>query len=195
MVLYPLTDKLGVRWGSHLREFPAARPIVTMTAGLPPDSSAVKPVIEPAQDGTWVLKMRSVQATASGVPRQRAFYATAGRRASLGVHTASVRDFERSVEEDEARLHREVRMFDLHARQAVDLGQRRLRRAERPAAPSMIGGWSEGIISVDGTPTPIRSARIGDRGWIGWWTSGDYIIEVQSNAVPASQISMTHHRS
>jgi hypothetical protein len=86
-------------------------------------------------------------------------------------------------------------MFDLHARQAVGLRQRRLRYAEKPGALPVIGDWSEGSISVDGTPAVIRSARVGDHGWIGWWSSNDQIIEVQSDAVPASQIALIYHRN
>lgn len=195
VVLYPLANRLGGRWASHPGDLPPARRVPEMTEGLPPDSSAVEPVIEPALDGPWVVRTRSVQATASGVPRQWAFYTTAGHRASLGIRTASVRDAERSVEEDETRLRREVGMFDVHARQGVELSRRRLRPEKRPAALPVIGTWSEGSIRVDGAPIPIRSARVGDRGWIGWWASGDQVIEVQSDAVPASQIALIYHRS
>lgn len=185
-----------------------------MATGLSSGSPAVKPVIEPAQDGAWILKMRSVQATSSGVPRQRAFYTAAAREARLVIHTASVRDCERTLEEDEARLRRDVSLFNSRASQAegprrlglgqrllelalpgLVLGQPRLRRAERPAAPPAAGDWSEGSISVNGKPTPIRAARISGRGWVGWWTSGDQIVEVQSDAVPADDISLIHHHS
>jgi hypothetical protein len=102
--------------------------------GLPPDSSAVKSVIEPAQDGTWVLRMRSMQASVSGVPSQWAFSTAAGREASLGIHTAPVREFERSVEEDEGRLRRQVRLFDRQGGRrpgATTAGRRQTRRAAR----------------------------------------------------------------
>jgi hypothetical protein len=190
-----------------------ARRVPEVAEGLPADPSAVKPVIEPTQDGAWILKMRSVQATSSGVPQQWAFYTAAGGQARLVIHTASVRDCEGTLEEDDARLRRDVGLLDAQASQAdglrqlglgrLGLGLGRLgplarprpRRAERPAAPPVTGDWSDGSISVNGAPTPIREARRSSRGWIGWWTSGDQIVEVQSDAVPASDISLVRHRS
>jgi hypothetical protein len=194
MVLYQLVSRVDGLRRSLLDEYPPAKRIIQVTEGLAPDSSAVTPLIEPVQDGTWVLKMRSVRATASGVPRQWAFYIAVGREASLGVHTASVRDVTRSVEEDRERLRREVGLFDSHVRQVVRLEQLRLRRAKKPATLPEIGEWHEDSINVDGAPTLIRSARIGDRGRIGWWVSGDHIIEIQSDAVPASQMSLSYHQ-
>jgi hypothetical protein len=208
-----------------------ARRVPEVAEGLPADPSAVKPVIEPTQDGAWILKMRSVQATSSGVPQQWAFYTAAGGEASLVIHTASVRDCEGTLEEDDARLRRDVGLLDAQASQTDGLRQLGLgrlgleplglgrlgplrlgplgplglglgplarprpRRAERPAAPPVTGDWSDGSISVNGAPTPIREARRSSRGWIGWWTSGDQIVEVQSDAVPASDISLVRHRS
>lgn len=195
MVLYPLMNRFGDRRRSHLGEFPPAKRLPEMSVGLPANSSAVTSVIEPAQDGTWVLRMRSIQATTSGVPRQWAFYTAVGRIASLGIHTACVRDCERSVEEDEDRLRREARMFDLHTREATGLSQGRLRHAGKPAALPVISDWSEGSIRVGGTPILIRSARLGDRGWIGWWRSDGLVIKVQSDAVPASQIALITYRN
>jgi hypothetical protein len=179
-----------------------ARRVPEVAEGLPSDPSAVTSVIEPAQDGAWILKMRSVQATSSGVPQQWAFYTAAGSEARLVIHTASVRDCERTLEEDDARLRRDVSLFDSQAGQADGLRQRGLgrlaqprpRRAAGPAAPPATGEWSAGSISVDGAPTPIREARRSGQGWIGWWTSGDQIVEVQSDAVPASDISLVHNR-
>jgi hypothetical protein len=190
MVFYPLMSKLSRQRGIQLGDIPPERHIPEITFGLSRRSSDLATVIEPAQDETWVLRMRSVQATVCGAPRKWALYTTINPGASLRISTASTCDIERSVEEDEARLRREVRMFDLQSRQAVGLAQRRLRNAGAPDVLSVVGDWSEDTVSVDGRSTATRSARVGDSGWIAWWSADGQIIEMQSNAVPPSQIPL-----
>jgi len=61
----------------RLRKAAAVTEVQTRTEGLPRDGAAIKPVIEPAHDGTWVLKARKVKSRPSGVPEQQALYASA----------------------------------------------------------------------------------------------------------------------
>jgi hypothetical protein len=166
-----------------------ARPVPDPDDGVPLDPSVVKAVIEPAPLGSWILKMRSVQAAMSGSPAQWAFYAAARGEAHLAIHTASAKDCERSLEQDGARLLRDVRMFDVQARQGMELAPR-LQRGLSPRADPTVGSWFDETISVDGAPALIRSARVGDRGWIGYFTCGDQVIEIHGDAVPASQIAL-----
>ncbi len=170
-----------------------AGPVPDPVDALPLDP-AVAPVIEPAPPGSWVLKMRSVQATASGSPRQWAFYAAASGEAHLAIHTASAKDCDQSLEQDEARLRRDISMFDVQARRGMDLAHRRERGRPFRAEPEL-GSWSDESIAVDGAPTLIRSARVGDHGLAGYFARGDQVIEIHSHALPASQIALVQVRA
>lgn len=167
--------------------FEDARHVGAIAVGLPADPGAVAPVVQPVDDGAWLLKARSVDASMSGVPRQQAFYTAVGREAALFIHTASVLDFQRSVEEDAARLHREVLRFSVQSANSPGLG---VRSPVRVAELSAGDAWSAGSISVDGTETAIRSTRLGEHGWIGWWVSDGRLTEIMSDVVPPSQISL-----
>lgn len=172
----------------------SAQPIPDPVDPLPLDPSAVRPVVEPAWPGSWVLKARSVQATVSGSSRQWAFYAAASGQPHLAIHTTSAKDCVRSLEEDEARLRRDVSMFHVQARQGMNLAHRLERQRPSRAEPE-IGSWSDETITVDGAPALIRSARVGDRGWAGFFGCGDQVIEIHSDALPPSQISLVQARA
>lgn len=171
-----------------------ARPVPDPVDALPLDPSAVRPLIEPVPPRSWVLKMRSVQATASGCPRQWAFYAAASGEAHLAIHTAAAKDCERSLEQDQARLRRDITMFDVQARQGMDLADRLAQRRPLRAEPEL-GSWSDESLTVDGAPALIRAARVGDRGLAGYFARGDQVIEIHSDALPASQIALVQFRA
>jgi hypothetical protein len=189
MTFYALTSRPGRRRRRQQSEIPPARPVPDPTDVFPLDPSAVRPVIEPAPLGSWVLKMRSVQATMSGSPRQWAFYTAASREAHLAIHTASAKDCERSLEQDDVRLRRDVSMFDMQAKQGMELTHRR-RRGHPSRAEPAVGSWSDETITVDGAPARLRSARVGDRAWIGYFTLGEQVIEIHGDALPASQLAL-----
>jgi hypothetical protein len=170
------------------------RPVPEPVDGLPLDPSAVRPVVEPVPPGSWVLKMRSIQATVSGSGRQWAFYAAASGEAHLAIHTAAAADCERTLEQDDGRLRRDVRMFDVQARQGMGLAHR-LEHGPASRAGPEIGSWSDETITVDGAPMLIRSAGVGDRGWAGYFAFGDQVIEIHSDALPARQLALTEARA
>jgi hypothetical protein len=166
-----------------------ARPVPDPVDGLPLDPSAVRPVVEPAQPGSWVLKMRSIQATVSGSVRQWTFYTAASGGAHLAIHAASVKDCERSLEQDAARLRRDARMFDVQASLGMGLAHR-LQHERRSRPEPEVGSWSDETINVDGAPVLIRYAPVGDRGWAGYFARGDQVIEIHSDALSANQIAL-----
>jgi hypothetical protein len=189
MTFRPLRSGPGGRRQRRQSSSVPARPVPDPANGVPLDPSAVKSVIEPAPTGSWVLKIRSVQAATGGSASQWAFYTAASREAHLAIHTASAEYCERSLEQDEARLRRDVNMFDVQAGLGMEMAARLQRGLPLRAEPT-IGSWSDGTITVDGNPAPIRLARAGDRGWVGYFTCGNQVIEIHSDALPASQIAL-----
>jgi hypothetical protein len=160
----------------------------------PVDPSAVRPVVEPVPPGSWVLKMRSVQATVSGSVRQWAFYTAGSGEAHLAIHTASAKDCGRSLEQDVARLRRDVSMFDVQASMGMGPAHR-LQHERRSRLEPEVGSWSDETITVDEAPALIRCAPVGDRGWAGYFARGDQVIEIHSDAVAASQIALVQVRA
>jgi hypothetical protein len=145
-------------------------------------------VIEPARDGTWVLKARKVKSRPSGVPEQQAFYASADGDGWLWIRTVSAADAGPGIEEDQARAHREVSAFYLFSPGAD--GPRNLPSRHRSDPPDIASGWSAATITVDGTPVAVRTARVGDHGWIGWWAHTEKIVEIQSDTASVSTVNL-----
>ncbi len=85
-------------------------------------------------------------------------------------------------------------MFDVQARQGMDLADRLAQRRPLRAEPEL-GSWSDESLTVDGAPALIRAARVGDRGLAGYFARGDQVIEIHSDALPASQIALVQFRA